>query len=637
MATDEASQDVCEITRVHEEGSSQGMATNEASQYSCETTRVTPQLELKEEYRSLFEAAVKGDWKGAEDILDRDSEAITAPLLTTERGTGTVSDIAAMAGQDQFVENLVKRFRKENKNPTLRCAFYYAAWRGRMEFVPGLSNLDVNDALPIAIESTPRHKGLMWYLATHTKSIPKYNTMVILMETGHMDILLYLAEKHPNFMTSQENENILGCSAYMKSFYRSGAQLNFWERCIYQCIPPLVDTSFDNAMDTEMAQVVVESAIHRFKILPWNLTTKSGKITYLMLRVAPFISRIGELKLSHKCLLEFVNLIFKRMKQFKETPEMLNLTKEISLGAAFSGIIEIVKLCLEQYPELMWDEKFKKDLIEVVVRVRHVELFRLVTAYDTIPRLRYDFGMNCELMAAVVEWPPRYVPTDVSGSAFLMQRELQWFKVLEDMSSTLVKSLRDKVKGDETSVGKETYWDLFVEQRKDLLQEAGQWMKDTSSSCSFIATLIITVAFAAVFTVPGSNDNTGTPIFLKKTSFMVFVVADALALLTSITANLMFLAILTSRYAAKDFLRSLPRKMILGLTFLFLSLAFMLVAFGSALTIVLSERWKWIYIPITLLVTIPIILFAILQLSLYVEMAKTTFWPRLYRPVKIWK
>ncbi|KAI6704703.1 hypothetical protein NL676_007665 [Syzygium grande] len=158
-------------------------------------------------------------------------------------------------------------------------------------------------------------------------------------------------------------------------------------------------------------------------------------------------------------------------------------------------------------------------------------------------------------------------------------------------------------------------------------------MKDTSSSCSLVATLIITVAFAAIFTVPGGNDsNTGIPIFQKNGAFMVFAIADALALFSSVSATLMFLAILTSRYAMEDFLHSLPRKMILGLTFLFLSLAFMLVAFGSALTVILSERLKWIYIPITLLAAFPVALFAILQLPLCFEMVESTYCPHLYRP-----
>ncbi|KAI6679763.1 hypothetical protein NL676_033644 [Syzygium grande] len=160
---------------------------------------------------------------------------------------------------------------------------------------------------------------------------------------------------------------------------------------------------------------------------------------------------------------------------------------------------------------------------------------------------------------------------------------------------------------------RKTLWEALLEQRQKLLKEARQWMKDTSSSCTLIGTLITTVAFAAALAVPEVNDGSmGTSIFPKRGSFMVFAVANALAFLSSVTATLMFLAILTSRYAEEDFLHSLPKKMILGLTFLFLSLAFMIVAFGSALITILSERFKWIYIPITLLASFPVILFAIL-------------------------
>ncbi|KAF8010155.1 hypothetical protein BT93_J0952 [Corymbia citriodora subsp. variegata] len=351
-------------------------------------------------------------------------------------------------------------------------------------------------------------------------------------------------------------------------------------------------------------------------------------------------------------------LCFQRCQM--ETTKILEylLSSGIVLNAASHGIIEIVELCLHRFPELMWDDKFPKDLMKEVVNRRHVELFRLVNAYNRMPKVSNDIFTNRDLMEAVVKCPPRYVSTDVSGAAFLMQRELQWYKVLQDMSDPSFKSLKFKVVEDKSDptfknlklkqikerrgktyleVGK-TYWEIFVEQHQDLLKDAGQWMKDTSSSCSLVATLIITVAFASAFTVPGGNDgSTGIPIFLKKGSFVVFVVADALALFSSVTATLMFLAILTSRYAIEDFCHSLPRKMILGLTFLFLSLAFMLVAFGSALTIVLSERFKWIYIPITLLAAFPVILFAILQLPLYVDMVKSTYRPRLFHPLKLSK
>ncbi|KAI6677512.1 hypothetical protein NL676_038308 [Syzygium grande] len=212
-------------------------------------------------------------------------------------------------------------------------------------------------------------------------------------------------------------------------------------------------------------------------------------------------------------------------------------------------------------------------------------------------------------------------------------------KVLEDRSDPSSKSFKLLEDPSTRKWSWTTYWEVFVEQRQDLLKEVGQWMKNTSSTCSIVATIIIMVAFTAAFTIPGGNDgSTGIPIFLKKCSFMVFAVADALALFSSVTAALMFLAIVTSRYTIEDFLHSLPRKLILGFIFLFLSLAFILVAFSFALTIVLSERLKWIYILVTLLAAFPVVLFAILHHPLCVEMVESNFRPPLYRRVKkIWK
>lgn len=111
---------------------------------------------------------------------------------------------------------------------------------------------------------------------------------------------------------------------------------------------------------------------------------------------------------------------------------------------------------------------------------------------------------------------------------------------------------------------------LFMEEHAKLVKEGEKWMKNTASSSMLVATLITTVMFAAIFTVPGGSDNEkGTPIFLEATSFVIFAVSDALALFSSVTSILMFLSILTSRYAEEDFSRLLPQRLIVGLATLF--------------------------------------------------------------------
>ncbi|KAF8403428.1 hypothetical protein HHK36_011532 [Tetracentron sinense] len=165
---------------------------------------------------------------------------------------------------------------------------------------------------------------------------------------------------------------------------------------------------------------------------------------------------------------------------------------------------------------------------------------------------------------------------------------------------------------------------IFTEDHKDLVEKGEKWMKVTSSSCMVAATLIATVTFVAAFTVPGGNKSEiGIPIFLKTNYFMVFSISDALSLFSSLTSVLMFLTIPISRYAEEDFLYSLPKRLITGLTSLFISIATMMMAFSATLAIVLNERLPWVFIPISLLACIPVTLFAYLQIPLFVEILRT--------------
>lgn len=172
--------------------------------------------------------------------------------------------------------------------------------------------------------------------------------------------------------------------------------------------------------------------------------------------------------------------------------------------------------------------------------------------------------------------------------------------------------------------------ELFTKEHKDMLKEGEQWLKDTSTSCTVVGALIITVVFAAAFTVPGGNDqNTGLPMFLHKRLFMLFIVSDALSLFTSSTSVLMFLGILTSRYSEDDFLKSLPTKMIIGLSTLFFSIATMMVAFSAGLLIMLRDQ-SWIVVPIISLASVPVSLFVWMQFPLLVDMVMSTYGPGIF-------
>ncbi|XP_042477779.1 ankyrin repeat-containing protein ITN1-like [Macadamia integrifolia] len=213
-----------------------------------------------------------------------------------------------------------------------------------------------------------------------------------------------------------------------------------------------------------------------------------------------------------------------------------------------------------------------------------------------------------------------------SGPALQMQLELQWFQEVEKIVP-LAREFRN-------SKGLKPH-EVFTEEHKDLVREGEKWMKDTANSCMVVATLIATFTFAAAFTVPGGFDqDSGFPILLHHKLFYLFIMSDALSLFSSSTSVLMFLSIYTSRYAEEDFLELLPKRLIIGLSTLFFSIATMMVTFCATLFLILNEKHKCVSILITFFAGVPVTVFVLLQFPLFLDMVISTYRPGLFNRPK---
>ncbi|KAF3455390.1 hypothetical protein FNV43_RR00013 [Rhamnella rubrinervis] len=95
---------------------------------------------------------------------------------------------------------------------------------------------------------------------------------------------------------------------------------------------------------------------------------------------------------------------------------------------------------------------------------------------------------------------------------------------------------------------------LFVETPKCLRKECERWMKETAKASLLVPTLIAIVLFSAHFSFPGGFDYSRQPVLQNQNLSEVFLTSDAVGLVASSTSMLMFLSILTSRYAEIDFL-----------------------------------------------------------------------------------
>ncbi|KAJ0807611.1 putative ankyrin repeat-containing domain, PGG domain, ankyrin repeat-containing domain superfamily [Helianthus annuus] len=290
-------------------------------------------------------------------------------------------------------------------------------------------------------------------------------------------------------------------------------------------------------------------------------------------------------------------------------------------------VIELIR----SNPALIWklDDK-GKTIFHLAVKHRKINIYKLIyeigAMKDLITPIKDKKGNNMLHLVSKSAKQSRF--QDVSGVALQMQRELLWFKEVEQM---IPPHYRQRKNGDNV-----TPQDLFTKTHEKLVTKGEDWMKNTASQCMVVATLITTIVFAAAFTLPGGyNQGTGIPFFRKEPALIIFVIADAVSLISSSTSILMFLAILTSRYAERDFLESLPRKLWFGLATLFLSIMTMMIAFSASFFLLYDKKVKWVPITITGLAGMPVILFAILQFRLLWDVSYSTFRSRnLFKPKK---
>ncbi|KAM1716224.1 hypothetical protein ACFX11_024213 [Malus domestica] len=301
--------------------------------------------------------------------------------------------------------------------------------------------------------------------------------------------------------------------------------------------------------------------------------------------------------------------------------------------AAKRGHVEYIVHLIKHtsYPVFKVQNEEGQNIFQIAAEYRQHNVYNLIYVihkfyeegdtldFDEIQNIVYRFGDDFDnsILHKVARITPFSQIDHIQGAALKMQRELQWFKEVESISDPVQTELVNK--------DNKTPREIFTENHRELAKEAEKSMKETSTSCTVVGALIVTMMFAAAFTVPGGNDEkTGHPTFLTKKVFTIFIVSDAVSLFSSTTSVIMFLGILTSRFSEDDFYKSLPTKMIIGLFTLFLSIATMMIVFSCALYIMLDGKSS-IVIPSILLAAVPVTSFIWMQFSLLHELSKSTF------------
>ncbi|KAH9750705.1 ANK REP REGION domain-containing protein [Citrus sinensis] len=536
-------------------------------------------------YWPLYKMTQKNDWRGVEDFVGEHPDALTDKI----DGHKTIFHLIAMLLVDVesdegtcLVDNLASIVVPEalaRQNRHGRTALHFCAAKGNlkaikdlMKYNPDLTNVRDNEGtLPVQLAALYGHKDTFQYLLKETHGVDIYSgndgalVLANLIHARLYDVALDLLKLHPTIGRDNIDSRRIVLKTLAKKPYAfaSGSRLGRLQRLIYNC---------------------------------------------------PSIKVIHDQKLTHMRTVEIVRIICQGV--IWTNPE----NRDRLLGAMFTaarlGIPEFVNEFIMAYDNSA--HLFAQDeqrIFDLAVLHRREKVFNLIHGVNFTTFL---FSFRDFLGNNILHLAGRLVPSsEVAGAALQMQRELQWFKMVENLVHPSDREAENKLR--------QTPREVFTQEHKELVKEGEKWMKETASSCSVVAALIITVVFAAAFTVPGGSDSRGIPNYLHEPSFMIFAISDMLALFSSITSVLMFLGILTSRYAEEDFLVSLPRKLIIGLVTLFFSIASMMVAFGATVHISLSHKWNLVFIPIALVGFVPVTLFALLQFPLLLDMYSSTY------------
>ncbi|KAJ8749511.1 hypothetical protein K2173_025706 [Erythroxylum novogranatense] len=239
------------------------------------------------------------------------------------------------------------------------------------------------------------------------------------------------------------------------------------------------------------------------------------------------------------------NVVLMAMQNRKpKAPDMPKIENPILL-AAKNGITEMVEKILDKFPVAIHDMNAdRKNLVLLAVEHRQPQVYRLLlernakdTKGSTVKDSEFrqvDSNGNTALHLAAMLGD--YKPWLIPGAALQMQWELKWYEFVENSIAQYSVLLNNAGKTPE---------DIFSTTHHELVESGGKWLTNTSQSCSVVAALIATVAFATSSNVPGGvKEGVGIPNLESQPAFKVFAVASLVALGFSITSVVMFLAIL---------------------------------------------------------------------------------------------
>ncbi|KAL5831148.1 hypothetical protein ACOSQ4_016502 [Xanthoceras sorbifolium] len=441
------------------------------------------------------------------------------------------------------------------------------------------------------------------------RSTDKTTVLHMSILTQHYDLALQIAKDY-NYLTSEKDGDgmtalqLLACTPRAFRRREDGSYFKFSSNLARREKIRKEEENYKSVM--ELAEFLIQ------RDNSWELTCS------MLDQSRPMIHKYG--------VTSNVSLIEKIGEEVSSTG-----TDNIPLFLATkAGCVEMVKLILKIYPQAVeYIDGDGQNILHMAIKYRQLEIFNLVKNMEApMRRLVRKLDNNGNTILHMTgKKRKENVPDKLDSPALVLQNELLWFE--RDNEVTLAPFMTHK------NNMKLTAEASFAASNNDLRLSSKEWLKRTAEGCSIVAVLIATVAFAAAYTVPGgSNENTGFPVLINQPFFVVFTITDVLSLTFSLASVVTFLSILASPFRLQDFKLSLPNKLTMGFTFLFLSVVMMMVAFVVTILLMINKKENWTKILLYTSSFIPVAIFGLSHFPVYIKKSIQIGSSALWRKIK---
>ncbi|KAL5097226.1 hypothetical protein RYX36_001553 [Vicia faba] len=645
------------------------------------------------EFESLFNHAVRGQWKEVLELYEKNPEVLEAKITKAE---DTVLHIAVYVSQTFFVTTLLDNISQNMCRNILRMQnskgntpLHVAAELGNVDICNNIAKRDptlisyrnFEGETPLFLAAV--HGKRDAFLCLHGRHQNKDDDSISRKNNGdtilhstisseYFDLALKIIGMYPKLVNCVNHEGLspLHILAKKPNCFRSCTRMELIDNIIYAC--SIVDEEKEERYDQSYN---ISAHTETSKNYPLNYGTcmtffsllnscfkfydndiyfisqeqgqaKKKKKNYMfppnwesMIRLliltmksililfgvgSTWIEKIQRKKEKHIRAKQVMNELIQRASLYK-----YDFTGPGPHGEEYDaddddtakmGVTEMIEKILDMYPVAIHDVDYQnKNVVLLAIENRQPHVYSLLNKRSVIKETAFrqvDSNGNSALHLAATY--RRFRPWRVPGSAMQMQWEYKWYKLVKD---SMPPNFYERYNMD----GK-TAKQVFIDTHGQLAKEGSKWLTKTSESCSVVAALVASVAFTTSTAIPGGpNQESGIPLLLKKPAFKLYAVASLVALCSSVTALILFLSILTSRFQEKDFVVDLPRKLLLGLTTLFTSIASVLVSFCAGHFFLVESQLRFAVYPIYAATCLPVSFFALVQLPLYFDLALAMF------------